>query len=357
MVPDWFNQTFAPYGDILFSALIVVLTILLSIGLFKIVKRYLLHVKRGEGGAYERIMSSEIKIPIYLIICSLGFYYAITEIRAIKPFIEGITDLLVIFEAVVTVYLARKIVSIIIVWFAGKDRKRIRIEKTALMSIRSIIGLFIYLIGAIIILNRLGVEITPLLASLGIGGLAIAWALQPTLTNYFAGIHLTSDKTMRLGDFIQILDDSGHTIQGYVERMSWRSVSIRTFTHNVIIIPNSKLSESTIMNYDQPRQSMNIVLPVGVAYGNDLEKVEQTAIRAAKKVAEDTGAVVEGESPFVRFAEFGDSNINFNVIFKVKSWEHQFLLKHAFIKELTKEFSKEGIEISFPCRNVYMRGK
>jgi len=250
------------------------------------------------------------------------------------------------------VYITRKTLNATFYWYLAKDTKRFKIENTALMSLRNLLSLFIYAIGAILILKyAMDVEVTPLLASLGIGGLAVALALQSTLANYFAGLYIASDKSARLGDYIQIDPE----LMGYVEKMTWRSVWIKTIQQTMIIVPNSKLADSTIINFDQPKQPMLMKVACGVSYGSDLYKVEKVTEKVAAEIGEKTSTIVEGEKPYVRFYEFGDSNINFNVWFKVKRWDMQYPLRHEFIKALKKAFDEEKIEIAFPCTNVYMR--
>lgn len=352
MVLDWLGGTLAQYGDIIYAVWIIALTFLVGKTVFFMFQHYILNVKEGGEGLHEHV-SREVKAPFYLIIGTIGLYYAARAINLLAPYRALIRDVFVVFGVLLGMYITRKAVNAIIVWYAARDKKRLKIEKTALMSLRNLIAIFIYATGAMIILGQLGVEVTPLLASLGIGGLAIAWALQPTLSSYFAGIYIASDKTVRLGDYIELDEEQ----RGYVEKMTWRTVWIRTLTGNMIVVPNSKLADSTLINYSQPKQAMLLKVPVGVAYGSDLGKVEKVALRVAKRIAKETESEVEGGEPFIRYREFGNSNINFNVLFKIKKWENQYELKHEFIKALKKEFDKEKIEISYPCTNVYMRGK
>jgi small-conductance mechanosensitive channel len=175
-------------------------------------------------------------------------------------------------------------------------------------------------------------------------------------------MYIASDKTIRLGDYIELDEER----RGYVEKMTWRTIWIKTLTNNMVIIPNSKLADSTIINYNQPKAPMLIKVPVGVSYHSDLEKVEEVSLRVAKRIMKKTHGAnvgedplrkygIESQEPFIRYTSFGDSNINFNVLFLIKDWVKQYEVKDEFIKALKKEFDKENIEISFPCRNIYER--
>jgi len=350
MALDLFSSIVDNFGDLAYAAWIMALTFLIGRTIFFVIENYIFEPRRDENTLRRRIIK-EIRWPFYLIVGAVGLYYAVKSVEALSPYRGWIWNFFVIFVVGLGVYITRKAVNATVYWYAAKDTKGRKIERTSLMSLKTLASIFIYAIGGIIILSSFNVEVTPLLASLGIGGLAVALALQSTLSNYFAGLYIASDKSARIGDYIQIEPE----LAGYVEKMTWRSVWIKTMQHTMIVVPNAKLAESTIINFDQPKQAVKFKVPCGVGYGSNLEAVEKTTLRVAKETAAKTNTVVENEEPTVRFYEFGDSNINFNVWFTVKRWDLQYVLKHEFIKALKAEFDKEKIEIAFPCTNVYMR--
>ena len=116
-----------------------------------------------------------------------------------------------------------------------------------------LIATCVYLIGLILVLAHFEVQITPLLATLGIGGLAVGLAIKNTLTNLFAGIHMLSDQPIKVDDYIEIPEEK---INGYVQDIGWRSTRIRSLTDNTIIVPNSKLAENTIINNFLPKKKL-----------------------------------------------------------------------------------------------------
>jgi len=132
----------------------------------------------------------------------------------------------------------------------------------------------ILIIGLLIILSVLGISITPLITALGVGGLAVALALQDTLSNLFAGIHILMEKSVRVGDFIKL--ETGQ--EGYVEDITWRTTRVRMLPNNTVIIPNSKLSQSIVINYYLPEKRMSLLIPIGVSYSSDPEKVEKILV-------------------------------------------------------------------------------
>jgi len=215
----------------------------------------------------------------------------------------------------------------------------------------NLIKFLVFLLGILIILQSLGISITPMLTALGVGGLAVALALQDTLSNLFAGLHIIASKQLRIGDYIKL--ESGE--EGYVMDINWRNTAIRALPNNLVIIPNSKLSSTIITNYYFPEKEMAVLIQVGVSYDSDLDKVEKTTIEVGKEImSEIQGGVTEFE-PFIRYHTFADFSINFTVILRAKEFVDQYLIKHEFIKRLHQRFREQGIEIPFPIRTIYMR--
>ncbi len=210
----------------------------------------------------------------------------------------------------------------------------------------------VYLLGIIIILQNLDVQITPVITALGIGGLAVALALEETLSNLFSGVQIIASQLVRPGDYVELSD--GH--RGYVTDVKARNTTIRSFPdENRIIIPNSVLSSSVVINYSLPQKNMWIEIPVGVSYDSDLQHVEEVTIEVAKEVINSIEGGVADHEPIFRYEEFGDSSINFNIRIFVAAFRDQFTIKHEFIKALHKRYAAEGIDIPFPIRTVYMK--
>lgn len=210
----------------------------------------------------------------------------------------------------------------------------------------------IIVVGFLIMISAIGISITPLLTALGVGGLAVALALQDTLANLFAGIHILMEKSIRVGDFIKL--ETGQ--EGYVEDITWRTTRVRTLPNNIVVIPNSKLSQSVVTNYYLPEERMSLLIPIGVSYSSDPEKVETILVEEAKKAAGQIPGLLEDPEPFVRFIPgFGDSSLDFTLICQVQEFVDQYLAQHELRKRIFKRFKEEGIEIPFPHRTVYLR--
>jgi small-conductance mechanosensitive channel len=227
------------------------------------------------------------------------------------------------------------------------NRMGVAVGTTTLVQ-HTIRGLIVA-VGGLLVLSNLGVSITPLLTALGVGSLAVALALQPTLSNLFAGLHLALARPIRVGDFIELETGS----RGYVMDIGWRATRIRELPNNIVIVPNARLAEMRLINFAMPEPEQSALVQVGVGYGSDLRLVERVTIDVAQEVLRDVQGGVPEFQPFIRYHTFGDSSINFSVILRVKEFTDRYLVIHEFIKRLKLRYDRERIEIPFPQRVLH----
>ncbi|MGP8284167.1 MAG: mechanosensitive ion channel family protein [Desulfomonilaceae bacterium] len=205
-----------------------------------------------------------------------------------------------------------------------------------------IIGLTLLSLGA-----SLGIPTYSMVTGLGIGGIAIALAGQQALSNLIGTVIILLDRPFKIGDYIVL----GNGIQGSVSEIGLRSTRILTLNGLLVSVPNSKVSDMEITNESAPVSESRINIPVGVAYGSDAKVVEQTLLRAAKK----SEFVAADPAPSVRFVEFGDSSLQFELLV----WIVRPEMKGNAISQLNtaiyEECQKNGIELPFPQRDVHIR--
>ena len=207
-------------------------------------------------------------------------------------------------------------------------------------------------VGILVVLDQLGISVAPLLATLGVGALALALALQPTLGNIFAGIQLVAAAQFKVGDFLRV-NDAG--VEGYVTDIGWRTTTLRTLLDNHVIIPNSQLADSVLTNLHTPDPRVRLSIGVGVHYDTDLEEADRIAREVIREVQDGTEAGVSGFAGHIRWREFGDSAITYDAILQAKKPLDRFDLASAFIKRLHRRYDEAGIEIPYPIRNLYLR--
>jgi small-conductance mechanosensitive channel len=203
-------------------------------------------------------------------------------------------------------------------------------------------------IGFLVGLQTLGISIAPLLTALGVGGLAVALALQDTLANLFAGVHILASKTVQPGDYIRL--SSGE--EGYVEDINWRQTAVRQLSNNLVIVPNGRLAQTNMTNYTRPEQQLTVLVQVGVGYDADLEHVEEVTSEVVAEVMTEIAGALPDHEPVVRFHTFGDSRIGFTVVLGVAEFSDQYRIQHEFVKRLHKRYRAEGIHIPAPTQRV-----
>lgn len=218
-------------------------------------------------------------------------------------------------------------------------------------AFRAIVRVGVLGVGLLVIFQTLGINVTPILTALGVGGLAVALALQDTLANLFAGLHILAVRQIRPGDYVRL--ESGE--EGHVVDIGWRNTTIRTPPNNLVIIPNTKLASTVVTNYSLPESETAVLVQVGVSYDSDLERVERVTLEVAREVLRTVPGGVPEFEPLIRYHTFGDSSIQFTVVLRGRTYLDQHVLRHEFIKRLHRRYRQEGIEIPFPIRTLYVR--
>ncbi len=296
----------------------------------------------------DNLIIRAVKIPSIFWCLAIGLYLGVDVSEYSGKYLKYIHEsinILLIFS--ITAAAATLIGRIFNHYVQKSD---IPIPTTGLVN--GILRSIIWVVGLIIILNFLGIPITPMITALGVGGLAVALALQDTLANLFAGVHIMMEKSIRVGDFVKL--ESGQ--EGYVEDITWRTTRVRMLPNNMVIIPNHKFSQSIVTNYYLPEKRMSLLIPVSVSYQADPEKVEAVLIDVAKQAVGEIPGLLGDPEPFVRFIPgFGDSSLDFTLICQVQEFVDQYLAQHELRKRIFKRLKNEGLEIPFPHRTVYLR--
>ncbi|MFQ4145464.1 mechanosensitive ion channel family protein [Chlorogloeopsis sp. ULAP02] len=226
-----------------------------------------------------------------------------------------------------------------------------RTEGVSASLFSNITKIAVLIFGILVILQTVGIQITPLITTLGIGGLAVGLALQDTLANLFSGVYLIISKQVKTGDYVKL--DGGY--EGYITDITWRNTTIKELSNNVIIVPNSKLGTSIFTNYHLPVKEITLTLNVGVSYDSDLDKVERVTLEVAQEVMQEIAPGLMNNQPYMRFHTFGDFSINYTLYMRVNEFFEQRLAKHLLVKKLHKRYQQERIEIPFPIRDVYVQ--
>ena len=210
----------------------------------------------------------------------------------------------------------------------------------------------VFIVGLLVLLDALGIQITPILTALGVGGLAVALALQDTLSNLFAGVHLLADKPIRVGDYVKVAD----TVEGHVVDIGWRSTRVRMLQNVVVTIPNKRVAESMITNYDMPESRLALTIRVAVDYGADPDLVQRILVEETTGALNEVPGLLAEPEPSARLIPgFGEFSLDFTLICHVKSFNDQFLVQHELRKRILRRLGAEGIRIPVQVRGTELR--
>jgi len=277
----------------------------------------------------------------------LGFYMAL-QYAPLKPPIRSIlVEALFVIAAGSVILFTAKIITDLFGLYA---QRRPEILPSTSMY-KNLIYIFVGIVGILSIFQSLGLSITPLLAAMGVGGIAVALAIQNPLSNFFSGLHIIASTQIQPGDYIKL--DTGD--EGLVMDISWHSTVLRAPTDYVILIPNSKLASAIVTNYHLKIRDMIFSVNGMVSYKTDLEEVETIALEVAKQAVDSVPGSVREFEPVFLFTGLSDLGVNFSVAFKAADFGKQAELRHEYIKRLYLRFEREGINLPYPITSVNIR--
>jgi len=292
----------------------------------------------------DDIIIDSIKGQFIIWFLMLGIYFGLESSKLPENLVHIIDKLLLVLGIFSITFVLANISAKLVSVYSRKIETTLPVTSL----IQNISRILIFIIGILVILHSLGISITPILATLGVGGLAGALALQDTFSNLFSGFHIIIAKQIRVGDYIKL--DTGE--EGYVTDITWRTTKIKMLPNNVVLVPNEKLTKAIVTNYYLPDKEMAVLVNLGVHYKSDLKKVEKITCEVAREVIKEVPGGVPEFEPFIRYGAFGDFSINFTVILRAKEFVDQYLIKHEFIKRLHERYAKEGIVVPYPIRAI-----
>ncbi len=310
-------------------------------------------VKASESEIMEIFFRAMRGVPIYLCVV-IGLYWSVTT-SSLPPGLERIFSY-VLFAMIVfsiTRVCERTLSGFIRLKFSGSS------DMTQSTLLDTIFRVAIYASGALVILDYFNISIAPIMAAMGVGGMAVAFGVRETLENIFSGLQLIISKQLRVNDYIKLsTGDEGRVID-----INWRYITVMPPNEgSVVVIPNKVIANAVTSNFSQPRDDIVVVVPIGVSYDSDLEKVERVTVEVARELQikidgyephfDSEGIDRDKLAPVVRYQCFNDSSIDFNAVMHVQTFTNQYLLKHEFIKAITKRYREEGINIPFPIRTL-----
>ena len=300
----------------------------------------------------DDILIRAARWPLNVGIVVLGIYLSLTLTLNLPVVVQDILNILIeAAGALLLVVLFGRLVSRGMDWAIEEQNKSTRrtVDPRLLLMLRRVLTGVIYVLGLLLVINALGIPISPLIAGLGLGGVAVALAIQPTLSNLFAGTYVMTEGVVSPGDYIEM--EGG--IAGYVLEVGWRSTRLRTWSNTLVVVPNARFAETIITNYYQPTPPVNVYLTCGVSYDSDLALVEAVSMDVMHRVLDSSPHGVKEYGAYFGYESFGDSNVDFWLFVQAKDRLSSFELRSELINQLHGRFDEEGIVINYPVRSLH----
>ncbi len=335
------------FKNILIPSTIAILTIAILFIIRSIASKTLQRWAGKTETDINDIIIDAFKTPSIYLTIAIGLYTGVAISGLQEKYLFYISMTIYVIVIMSVTFAAANLSGRILNYYIRKSD--LNIPSTGLAH--GILKVTIIILGILITLSVVGISIAPLITALGVGGLAVALALQDTLSNLFAGIHILVEQSIKIGDFVRL--ETGQ--EGYVDDITWRTTRIRMLPNNMVIIPNNKLSQSIVTNYSLPNKEMAISIPISVSYNSDPERVEQILTEEAVKASEDIPEILNIPRPSARFQRLGESSLDFEIGCYVTDYEKQKSAQHQILKRVFKRLKEEGIEIPFPHRVVYLK--
>jgi small-conductance mechanosensitive channel len=331
------------------SATIFVAGLLLAVIINKVVFPVVIRLTQLSPTNLDSRLITSVRAPATLGVFLIGVYLAIIlpwqipELRLLLINIAGrLAGIVIVAWALV------KGLSAAFTWYTEEIANRTESDlddRLVPLGRRLAIGVVLGMSG-LLVLDQLNVNISPLIAGLGLGGLAVALALQPTLANVFAGTYVMTEGVVTPGDYIEL--ENG--VAGYVIDVSWRSTRLRTWHNNLVVIPNARFAETIITNYQEPQPAVNVFLPCGVSYESDLRLVQQICQDVMDRLLETDPDAVKEYGGWFGFESFGESNVDFWLFIQARNRLASFPLRTKLMQDLHRRLLDEGIVINYPVR-------
>lgn len=343
--------TIGDYVNYIGALVIIVLTIIGAKMATYFFEKYLEELAARTKMEVVNLIIKTIKVPFYILILLYGIHLALAHVGF--PFLGQIGVFFKIIGVILGTWIAYRLIPAVIEEYGRSMAKRTRtnIDEVIVPVVGKIVKLFLIITGILILLNILKINITPMLAGIGVAGIVIALALQDTLSNMFSGFYLMIDHPFKLGDRIML--DTGELCE--VRDIGMRTARLyNVIDHTMINIPNEMLSKMKLTNLTEPDNRLKLRIPIGVSYGSDMAKVRRVLLEIAKEAP----YVLKDPESKVIFEGFADFSLNLLLVVWIDDVRKKIDITDHINSRIKERFEIENIEIPFPIRTLYMkRGK
>jgi MscS family membrane protein len=338
---------------ILYAGITIILGLVIA-GIAHVLVRWLKKKAAETESQLDDILLAAVGKPLVITILVGSIYIALTRYGILPETVGGFAVYLWVnaFFIVIGAWIASVFLYSLLKTYGSvvQERADTDFDDRLLPLLLLITKYLIWFIALLLILANFHIDITPLLAGAGIAGIALALAAQDILGNFFGGAIITMDKPFKIGDRVRI-----DAYFGDIVNIGSRSTRLKTPDNQIVTIPNSKITSNIVVNYAQPDIKMKVKIPFSVAYGTDIPRVKQILLAIAREAAENTTWVLSDPAPLVYFLEFGESNLNGQIVLWMNNYDTTPDVQDYINSRIDEQFRKEGITIPFRQVDVWLR--
>jgi MscS family membrane protein len=334
---------------------IIILSLILKKVLAHIFSRVIFPLAERTGTQYDDMFLTGLKKPAEFLVVIVGLFAAVQVLQLPTEPVDVRRFAYALLKVLVTVDVAWCLFNMVslLETYLGKwvSRTESTLDDQLLPFVRKSLRVFIIFLALIMTIQNLGYSISGLLASLGIGGLAVALAAKDTLSNVFGSLMIILDRPFHLGDWIKTGD-----LEGTVEEVGFRSTKIRTFAKTLISVPNSVITNMAVDNFSRmPKR--RIKLSVGVTYESTPAQM-RAAVGQIREMLKSHPAI-DQEFMLVHFTDFGPSSLDILVYCFTRTtvWTEYLEAREDVNLKIMDILEGLGMEIAFPSRSLYLRGE
>jgi small-conductance mechanosensitive channel len=332
-------------SEIIVSVGIFLFFLLIGWIVYTIFERYFTRWAKKTKTALDDAILANIKRPIYLFVVIFGLYFGLESLSILEPFSFALSILFTIFEVFLVAFIITRVVNVLVVWTAER-RKKEKMSEHILFLLRKLINAVIFIFAFLIILYIYKIDLSGVVVGLGVGGIAIAFALQSILADAFSAFSIYFDRPFEIGDFVVVGDYAGT-----VKKIGMKSTRIALLQGEELIISNTVLTSSSVRNFKKMKKR-RIAFTFGVVYGTPTTKLRKIPDMVKKIIEMEKLSKVDR----VHFNEFGDFSLNFEVVYYLNSRDYNKYMdvQQAINLGIKEAFEKEGIEMAFPTQTIFL---
>ncbi|UCG45851.1 MAG: mechanosensitive ion channel family protein [Candidatus Bathyarchaeota archaeon] len=333
-------------SEIIASAIVFTLVAFFGWLTFFISKRYISRWAEGTKTKVDDEILRIVRAPTLLLIILIGAYYSLESLASILPYSTTLTAIFTVAGILIVAFMITRVVDALITWYARRAGRQRRLSEHLLFILKKTVQAIVYISAFLALLVVFRVDLSGIVVGLGVGGIAIALALQNVLSDVFSAFSIYFDRPFEVGDFI-VLD--GYS--GTVRKIGIKSTRVQLLQGEELVVSNRQLTTASLRNFKKLKRR-RIVFTLGVACDTPLKKLKQIPTIIAKII----GSMELVEFDRVHFTEFGDFKQNFEVVYYMKTPDYTKYMdtQQEINFKILEAFEKEGIKMPFPTQTILL---